>query len=272
MTDSDLAVLRRRPHELTDAMVRATADCLEHEGLDGSLYVSFHERSMRQLAGAYHSDPVYYSGLLPPLTPEAAATTGYRTVLRPHTFNESDISALPDAYSPGLFGDGSQFVELDIPGFGVVGASASGCVASAAASLFGSVGDWLLADQFAVSGIRQFADEALASEDVLSVAEAYEACMRDAGYDVANPAQAAQLARDTWVPSGTETEAPSQDEIDMAVADAKCQVAHPVLRLAEQKTLDLASEWIADNSAAIIAASAAQRRALDRVLGAEWTD
>jgi|GEM_PF-4927563 len=250
-------------------MVKATAECLEHEGLNGSVYLSFHERSMDQLAGPYYDDPVYYSGLLPPLTPEAAIASGYRTVLRPHPSTEVEAPELPDGYDDQLLGDGSQIVELEVPGFGVIGAPAGGCVSSAAESMFGSVVGWLLADQFVVSGIRQFSDEALVSADVRSVAQAYAGCMRDAGYDVENPAQAARDARARWIPAGREAGRPSDAEIDMAVSDATCQTAHPVLSIAEAKTLELASGWIADNSAAILAAVEAQRRAVDLVTGDE---
>jgi hypothetical protein len=221
---------------------------------------------MDQLASAYLGDPVYFSGLLPPLTPEAAATSGYRTVLRPHPPADFVVPELPDAYSVALLGNDGQMVQLEIPGFGIVEAPSGGCVASSAVLLFGSVEEWLLADQFVVSGIRQFSDEALESAEVRAVAEPYASCMHDSGYQADNPAQAAQEARDAWVPAGTEAEAPGQAEIEMAIVDAQCQAAHPVLGVAEKKTIELASGWIADHAAAIAAAAAAQRRALDLAL------
>lgn len=209
-------------------------------------------------------DPVYYSGLLPPLTPETAVISGYRTVLRPHPRANVEVLALPEGYSDALLDEDSPMVQLEVPGFGIIAAPSGGCVASSVELVFGSV-----ADQLVVPGIRQYSDEALESSEVRTVAEAYAACMRDSGYDVENPAQAAQVARDKWVPSGTEAESPGWNEIEMAVVDAECQVAHPVLRVAEEQTIDLASEWISDNSTAILTAAAVQRRALALVLTEE---
>lgn len=268
VTHSDLDVLRRRPPEFTVFLVEATAICLEQGGLDGSVFRAFHEENAVRHASSYLNDPVSYSGLLPPLTPEAAAMSGYRTVLRPHPPADSEAPELPAGYSAALLDD-SELIQIDVPGFGVIGAPTHGCVASSAELLFGSFADWLLADQFVVSGIRQYSGDALETSEVRTVAEAYAACMSESGYDVQNPAQAAQAARDRWVPAGTESDMPAEDEIEMAVADAECQAAHPVLRVAEEQTIELASEWIADNTPAILEAASAQRRALDLVRAGE---
>ncbi|MEZ5175491.1 MAG: hypothetical protein R2823_04715 [Acidimicrobiia bacterium] len=273
MTDEDLDVLRRRPRELAVFMLEATVACLEQRGLDPSIYVAFQAKAdMDQEAGFYLDELVYYSGLLPPLTPEAAAISGYRTVVRPYPPEGSRTPELPAQYFDALVDDDSPMVQLEVPGFGIIGAPSGGCVASSAEQAFGSVADWLLADQFVVSGIRQFAAEALETAEVRTVAEAYATCMRDSGYEVANPAQAAQIARDRWIQPGTEAESPGPDEIEMAEADAKCQATHPVLVVAEEMTIDLASEWVADNPEAVTAAAAAQRRALDLVAATDPTD
>lgn len=71
-----------------------------------------------------------------------------------------------------------------------------------------------------------------------------------------------QTLRARWYAGDAPTGVRSQDEIDMAVADARCQSVHPVLAVAEEETLALAEQWIDDNADLIAEAADAQRFAM----------
>lgn len=259
---SDLDVLLMRPVGLDDALTYRVAECLLKAGFDGGLYVGLRLHLADAHGSDYLGETLRYSGLLPTLTSGAASSTGYRSVLRPRVSLEDDQHALPADIESASVDFGGEHVEVDIPGVGTVSAPAEGCYPESAAALFGSVEEWLLADQFAIAGIGQFGSAALESEQVVTIAADYSECMAVSGFDAGNPAQAAQLARDSWVPAGQEDEKVTADEIEMAVADAACQREFDVLGLAERKTVELAEFWIADNADTISRAAAAQRRAL----------
>jgi hypothetical protein len=109
-----------------------------------------------------------------------------------------------------------------------------------------------------------FGDEAQRSPAVRDALSRYAACMREAGYEIASPSQAADLAELRFGgtrPAGSE---PSEEERAMAVADARCQEASRLYPALDAALVRAASAWLNDHEGEILALADVQRAALAR--------
>lgn len=111
-------------------------------------------------------------------------------------------------------------IRLRLGGWGIVGASARGCVSDARRGLYGSVRNFLRVE-YLWQGILSFRDAALQEPSVREAVADYRACISKEGYEVDNPAQALALARKTFQ-DGMPRKV-TMAERAMAMSDARCQ-------------------------------------------------
>lgn len=240
------------------------AICLDAAGLDERVYLAIAPSRLNPYKEGSPQARRSYSGLLPQLILEQAQTNGYADIITARSDASADDSDLPDPYVAALSDPASPTVSVNVPDLGVLGAPQDGCISKANAEVYGSIDGWLLATNGILSAIRQFSSTALISPTVTQSASEYSLCMRNAGYATNNPAESAALARERWYTAKAPVTKTPPEEIDMAVADARCQLAHPVLTVAETTTLELAANWIDANADLIAQAADAQRLALER--------
>jgi hypothetical protein len=234
-------------HAVERARIEIAAACLAALSLDAQVYRE--QANSALLTRPPERGP---SGLVPALDPQVAAREGYRHLFQtgPRAGTDDVLDAdISEALSPS----NSPVVEIEVPNAGIVGAKSQGCIAEANVALFGSIENWLVADQYVSLTVRSLAGSALRSVDVNDAAEIYADCMRTAGFVASNPAVSAQIARERWG-DRYQSEEPSREELRMARADAECQDISDIYSLVDKAIVRLAAPWVSENHEVVLKA------------------
>lgn len=207
--------LGRDAPELTDAVILAEQACVEAAGMHIPLFLSGQDDSGANLSGAV--------GLM---TESEAAVDGYGFGEVAPAPVEVWLERLPDA-------DRKRYEQLVAPAGGptaqvtsetgmVMSAPATGCTAQARTAVYGSVENYLTLVVWRNS-LLNLEGGWVDDEELGAALDAYAECMSAAEYDVGSVQEAQDLARERFQADRSAGAAPSPEEVQMAVTDARCQ-------------------------------------------------
>lgn len=261
-----IVAVAETPVALVWAEAKATADCMKRAGFEYPPYAVF--QPVSETTGSF-------GGFAPKLTVTWAELHGYEGRISMREDPRLDPGAATDAYLATLTegerdryratlnDEGSPLVTLKLPDGTEVGAYSAGCVAEGRKAVYGSVRAYLRLFYYPQQ-VARFGEEALADGSVRDALSRYAACMRDAGYEVESPSEAADLAEQRFGGTRSVGSEPSDEERAMAVADARCQEASRFHEALDAALVRAASGWLKDHEGEILALADLQRDALAR--------
>jgi hypothetical protein len=144
-----------------------------------------------------------------------------------------------------------------------VGASSTGCIATAQGAVYGSVHNWLVIF-YLPQDLNDEAADTYRDRPVQQASEAYRSCMAAGGHPAHYPQDAQRMARQ-WGATAADADHISDQEIQLATADARCRTSSHL-----DETIDTAFEarsadWLTRHENATLRAAdilrAAQRTA-----------
>lgn len=241
-----IVALLRPPPAIGRAERTLVERCMAREGL------SFPPARVSVPARA----PVSFSSLIGLLSPADAAREGYGWAIiesrvepgpRSGPTEDEYLRSLPASerkrYWIALFGrSGDPQVDVPIPGTPrIASTSTTGCWSDARRRLFGDLRVWLRGAFYPQILLEARAD-LMESRALRWPTATYEACMRSAGYEVAQPAETLELARDLFG-SRHGHDPPSLPELAMAKQDATCQTSAGLRVAIEREIQERTSSW-----------------------------
>lgn len=264
-TRAALVSLARPPISLEWAELKATALCMARKGFDYPPYEVFEPAGV--VTGSL-------GGFLSPFSVESARRSGYEGRIRTRSTREGDPDSATKAYLATLprrkrklylrirAAPGSPPVVIKLPNGAEVTAPSGGCVGEGREAVYGSVRDFLKLFYYPQQ-VRQFGQEALGDSATHQALAEYVKCMDDAGYQVASPTDALDAAQEKFGATHIEGR-PSEAELDMAVADATCQMESRFFQVLDQVLLRIAAGWVSDHEGDLLALADLQRAASKR--------
>lgn len=258
--------LMRPPVQLAAAEAVATARCMERRG--------FRYPTAAAMVPIRAVTPRRLGGLGRPLQVEEAESEGYgfRITPRPGTdptdqVQSHYISSLSPSeredYHRALAPEGGLSVQVELPAGMVVGAAAAGCVAWAREVVYGSVETYLRL-AYVANEVPHVADAAIAHGRVRAALRAYATCMAGKGIPVKTPMLAVQLAEQRFGGTRPAAGPVSEEEREMAVADAICQQNTGINEAIDDAVVETAASWINGEASRLLGLAAQQHQALER--------
>lgn len=267
-TRAAIVAVAQTPTALELAAEKVTARCMAEAGFEYPPYRVLVSQPMAETSSTL-------GGFQPRLTLRWAEAHGYEGYISMRGEASRDLDAAEEAYLATLSsGDreryartlndpGAGLITLRLPDGAEVGAAAEGCVAEGLRAVYGSVRNYLRLFYFPQQ-IGAFGQAALDAPEVGDALSQYGACMREAGFDVASPSDAVDLAEQLFGGSRPPASAPGDEERAMAVTDARCRLTSGFHDALEAALVREASAWLSEHEGEVLALADLQRAALSR--------
>lgn len=207
---------------------------------------------------------------------EAATANGYEIAARlapptedPEAADRTIVDRLTEterqAWERAFSGDGSEFVEVELPDGSRVGQSTGGCLGDALRTLYGDPQTYLEA-RLPVDNARSRVEQQASSDAAFVSAEArWAECMRDLGVDVRSRRDAIAMATAAY--DSPASAAGFAAESRIAAADAECSATTGYAEAAADAWARARQDVLADLEGQLLAYDETPRAALDVARG-----
>lgn len=180
---------------------------------------------------------------------ETAKEHGYPSSIKPHRSSYQILAESLDEsgrqkLEAALFGAGLNAVSYTSPSGSNVTTTADGCFGEALATVYGSPKNYLR-----LSTVRaELSSHGPVNQQTPPGIESYRQCMEEEGFSADTPKQAAELAASRFGESRDVNAPVPKGEINLASADAECQLEAGFLQFYTDEYLTAAEDWLVSNT------------------------